>query len=158
MNIIHGIDILVLRRGIAYEGNLYGLWAIHPRPAILHARGAKFQSDDKDSHEEFVFLEDSFDLASQVRRGRFYGMFFSRLAGYSWAPNVVENDPYGALNGVSSGDFNYDAIGFISHSAESVPLLGSSLSLGTDGYEKAYYVIGVEKNIFGQQVFTLKGK
>lgn len=150
------MDYIAIRRGIVYEGDFYQLWAIYPRPLVVDAEFTLLKCP-ADYCRNKVFMEDSFDTVTRVRRGRFYCMNDGHSSN-NWIPDRVENGLYGKHVGISSGQFDCDAIGQ-SASVSDIELAKKEIVYLGSGAEKTYWrITDVERNIFGHQVFTLRAQ
>lgn len=149
-------DFIAIRRGIVYEGGSYQLWAIYPRPLIVDAEFSPLECPEN-FYRDKVFMEDSFDTVTRVRRGRFYCMIDGNSPN-NWTPDRVENGLYGKHVGIADGQFDCGAIGRPASVSDVESARKEIVCLGS-GTEKTYWrVTDVERNIFGHQVFTLRAQ
>lgn len=164
INPMNRAEFLVFRRGIAYEGNDRQLWAIYPLPMISPAVVVGIK-------EGLLFREDSFDPLTRVRRGRFYEKLGQDDPIDHYHTENVANGLYGPMVGIvtiktkgsdgkptSYGAFdNYQKYG-IANIPDLPTAKPCEVQLGDHANATAWRIVAVEKNAFGQQVFTLRGK
>jgi hypothetical protein len=154
------IDILALRRGLAYEGDIHTLRAIHPTPVFTRARCDKIQDFEHNQFSNNLFREDSFDPITRIRRGRLYQLDGSQ-PGSSYPPENVHNYPFGPHSGVAGGwypDCKYRPI-YTSDFGAGGRLEGLLFRLGDNDFETLWRVVSVEKIISrsnGHLLFTLR--
>lgn len=149
--IMDAAEYLVFRRGIVYEGNLHQLWALYPTPLISPAVCGYTQG------RNLVFREDFFDPITRIRRGRFYRRYGSRGAN-QWSASRVSNGFYGPLVGISGDQFDEDDSCELVHIPDDKAIQKEIVQIGAGNASTAWRVVGVEQNIFGQMVLTLRAK
>ena len=149
LTIMNETKYLVIRRGIVYEGNNELLWSLYPMPLISPAVCAFIEG------QHLVFREDSFDPMTRIRRGRFY-RFFSENTGH-WKASNVSNGIYGRLVGISSDMFDMEN-GFELALPKDKVIRKEIVQIGEGNAVTTWHVVGVEQNIFGQQVYTLRAQ
>lgn len=155
MSMINSPNFIVFRRGIVYEGDSWHLWAAYPRPLIIQAKWSPLRCPS--FYPDRVFIEDSFDTVTRIRRGRFYGMIEGNST-QRWDPEQVANGPYGKHIGIAGIQFDYDGICEIASVLDVKSARMEIACLGL-GEEKTYWkVTDVERNVFGHQVFTLRAQ
>lgn len=150
--ITNSAQYLVFRRGIVYEGNQNQLWALYPTPLISPAVWRYFQG------RNLVFREDFFDSVTRIRRGRFYQRHGGRRE-IKWHQFGVSNGLYGQLIGIHhSGEFDEDDSCELIQIQPDDSIFNEAVRIGEEGAATVWQVVDVEKNIFGQQVFTLRSR
>lgn len=149
--IMNATQYLAFRRGIVYEGNLHQLWALYPTPLISPAVCACIEG------RNLVFREDFFDPITRIRRGRFYRRHGGRGAN-QWSASRVSNGLCGPLVGISGDQFDEDDSCELVHIPDDEAIQKEIVQIGSGNAATAWHVVGVEQNIFGQQVLTLRAK
>ncbi len=138
-------NFLVFRRGIVYEGTNEKLWALFPIPLVSPVKSPA-------TPKKYVFREDLCDLSTQTRRGRFY----SSLGGFGchWDCSIVSNNIYWVIVGCANNQFIAERIYTIADTdhIESREII----QIGDGTKSSSWKIIDIEKNIFGQNVFTLR--
>lgn len=142
---------LVFRRGIVYEGSRHQLWALYPTPLISPAVCACVEG------QNLVFREDFFDPMTRIRRGRFYRRHGDRGAN-RWFGSRVSNGLYGPLVGISCDQFDEDDSCELVHIPDDKVIRKEIVQIGARNAVTAWRIVGVEQNIFGQQVLTLRAQ
>ena len=141
---------LAFRRGIVYEGNNKRLWPLYPMPLISPAVCAFIEG------QNLVFREDSFDPMTRIRRGRFYRCHGG--GANRWFASWVSNGFYGPLVGISGDDFDEDDSCELALIPKDKVIRKEIVQIGAGNAVTAWHVVGVEQNIFGQQVYTLRAQ
>ena len=138
-----GSEYLVINGGVVYEGTDYNLWALNPVPPII----------PEYNHNNSIFREDYCGDHSRIRKGRFYT---SNNAGDKvWQDKSVSHEPCGIKNS-SIPDFHPEKVYRIDHTKSLK--INAEIKLGSNDYYTIWEIIEIEKNIFGQDVFTLRNK
>ena len=148
--IVNETNYLAFRRGIVYEGNRHQLWTLYPTPLISRAVCAFIEG------QNLVFREDSFDPMTRIRRGRFYRLCGERSG--KWKASSVSNGLYGSLVGISSDIFDEDYSFELALIQKDKVIRKEIVRIGEGNAMTAWHVVGVEQNIFGQQVYTLRAQ
>lgn len=154
------MDILALRRGLAYEGDIHTLRAIHPTPVFTRGRCDNIQDFKHNQFSANLFREDSFDPITRIRRGRLYQLDGSQ-PGSSYPPENVHNYPFGPHVGLNPNwdpDCKYRPLQTGDFGAD-VRLEGLLFRLGDNDLETLWRVVSVEKIISrsnGHLLFTLR--
>ena len=149
MRLNNSANFLVFRRGIVYEGNDHQLWAVYPPPMVSPAVIVGLERNN------LIFREDSFDPLTRIRRGRFYQLHTRS----PWASAQVANGFYGSPVGIAShGEFDDDGRFAIADLPGLDAVANHEVQLGETTNATAWRIAAVEKNVFGQQVFTLRAK
>jgi len=105
---------------------------------------------------DLVFREDSFDPLTRIRRGRFYRQPALHAG---WKAAQVISGPYGLLVGIPGhGEFDDDGRFAIADIPGLHAEANHEVQLGEMTNATAWRIAAVEKNVFGQQVFTLRAK
>ncbi len=154
------VDVLALRRGLAYEGDIHTLRAIHPPPFFTRVRCDKLHDFGNGQFGNYLFREDSFDSITRIRRGRLYRLD-NNQPGLSYPPENVHNYPFGPHSGVAGTwdpDCKYRPI-LAADFGRGVRLEGLLFRLGDNNFETGWRVVSVEKIINrsnGHLLFTLR--
>ena len=148
--IVNETKFLAFRRGIVYEGNQRQLWPLYPMPLISPAVCAFIEG------QNLVFREDSFDPMTRIRRGRFYRCYEGESN--RWRASLVSNGFYGPLVGISNDRFDEDDSCELELLPKDKVIRKEIVRIGKANAVTAWHVVGVEQNIFGQQVYTLRAQ
>jgi hypothetical protein len=122
-------------------------------PLISPVRCAEIKTEIR----QFFFREDSFDPLTRIRRGRLYRDGAPQHPSW-WSASQVCNGVYGPLIGIASDQFDIDGRATILQSGEHAITRHSVIQMGAGDFWTAWRVVDVETNVFGQQVFTLRGQ
>jgi hypothetical protein len=136
---------LVEAQGLWYEGSEAWLRLIQGHPIILPFRiGASARE------EYYVFLEDYFNSATRIRRGR----LFQRSTRNNWAASMVSRFPYRDLQNPAD-IFNVNH----AYSVADVTLkVGSEIALGGNNAKSIWSVLLTEKAGLDEHYVTIKSK
>lgn len=139
------IQYIAEAQGLWYEGSQSWLRRIQGHPMIL-----PFAVMGKSAGRELLFLEDYFNSATRVRRGR----LFERDTRNSWAADAVSCFPNRDLhNNVNRFDVNR------SYKTADVQItVGDDIELGDNGAESRWIVVLSERTGLEENYVTLKSK
>lgn len=153
------MNILALRRGLAYEGDLHMLRAIHPTPVFARARCDKLQDMEHGQCSHNLFREDSFDPVTRIRRGRLYRLDGGLKQGSGYCVENIHNYPFGPHSGVASGSWDpeclYRPIN-IGDFNSGIQIRGLVIHLGPKDFETIWRLVDVERILTGDLLFTLR--